>query len=708
MNNKKVIIILLFFLYITGSLLTIEVDAANPRCIWIIIDQISLTELMDIKTENIDYLHEIGAFGLVNVRQADGYHPGSTYLSIGAGNRSKGNPVTHYGRNSDQGVVNTRIKSLKIINKNNIYNSQPGLLGQKFREADQKIAVLGNCDSIEGKKRTTVALAMDNQGRVPLGDVGKSVLKESNKPWGYETNWDIMKEKYRFYNQKVDFLIIETGDFTRINDYYNMQYKFKEQNKEQIVLSGKREALRNIDGFIGFLIDQIDLSQTQLGIIVPTPSPEQIRKGDKLSWILLAGRGIDRGWLTSTSTTRQGIITISDLLPSLFDLFNISHSGLAGRPVEVVENRPDWQDIIKLNNKIYVTSKLRPLFVKGFIFFQLIIIIMAIIKIWYDPVILNKIYEYILLGILLIPFNFLILSIYYPPQLIIYLVILLVLTVIEIYLIKNMLNSALKTIILITAALTIIIVIDLFSGYRLMADSLLGYSSIIGARYYGLGNEYMGLFIGGAIITITGIFELLKGNSYYNSNFKKIFLGYLVILTFLIGYPGLGANFGGTITVITAGIFTFYYMDRKKFPLGILFILISTFIIILYLDYIGIFGKHSHIGRAVQTLLAGDFETIGEIISRKILINLRLLRWTIWTRVLLAFFICIIVVFRYPVGKLQKLFNDYPYLAAGYYGGIAGCFITFFVNDSGVVATATLLFFPVMTLLYIIEEYGYN
>jgi hypothetical protein len=107
-------------------------------------------------------------------------------------------------------------------------------------------------------------------------------------------------------------------------------------------------------------------------------------------------------------------------------------------------------------------------------------------------------------------------------------------------------------------------------------------------------------------------------------------------------------------------------------------------------------------------LIRGDITKIKEIISRKVMINLKLLRWTIWTKVLIGFFICILVVFRHPVGKLKRVFTDNPYLATGFYGIIAGCVITFFVNDSGVVATATLLFYPIMSLLYIIEEYGYN
>ncbi len=48
------------------------------------------------------------------------------------------------------------------------------------------------------------------------------------------------------------------------------------------------------------------------------------------------------------------------------------------------------------------------------------------------------------------------------------------------------------------------LVIDLFFAQYLVSSSLLGYCFISGARYYGLGNEYMGIFIG-ALLTAAGI-----------------------------------------------------------------------------------------------------------------------------------------------------------------------------------------------------------
>jgi hypothetical protein len=125
--------------------------------------------------------------------------------------------------------------------------------------------------------------------------------------------------------------------------------------------------------------------------------------------------------------------------------------------------------------------------------------------------------------------------------------------------------------------------------------------------------------------------------------------------------------------------------------------------IIIFLDFSGLTGSSSHIGNAAAKILQGNWQWIEDTIYRKMSMNLKLLRWTIWTRVLLAMIIYLIILVRKPLPKLKDFFEANPYLRAGIYGALAGCLITMFVNDSGVVAAATMLFYPVMSLLYFLE-----
>lgn len=93
------------------------------------------------------------------------------------------------------------------------------------------------------------------------------------------------------------------------------------------------------------------------------------------------------------------------------------------------------------------------------------------------------------------------------------------------------------------SGLTTIILFDMavFNQF-LIKNSLLGYDPIIGARFYGIGNEYMGVLVGASLITISIFFEKF--------GFKNIILlPFALAVVFIMGNPMMGANVGGTITI---------------------------------------------------------------------------------------------------------------------------------------------------------------
>ncbi|MDO7203017.1 hypothetical protein Q5M85_00835 [Paraclostridium bifermentans] len=49
----------------------------------------------------------------------------------------------------------------------------------------------------------------------------------------------------------------------------------------------------------------------------------------------------------------------------------------------------------------------------------------------------------------------------------------------------------------------IVIVVDSIFGTHLMQNNIMSYDAIIGARYYGVGNEYEGITIGCAIFAMS-------------------------------------------------------------------------------------------------------------------------------------------------------------------------------------------------------------
>lgn len=696
----------ILFLVIVIFFLVGEVKAGSLNMVWVIIDQISLDEIIAVDTPNIDYLQQKGAFGLMNVRTTGHLQPESTYLSAGSGNRCQGSKISQNGKKHGKGALNARILELQQLNEQTEYQAEIGRLGEISAKQGIKIAVLGNSDTILSENRTILTMVMDKRGFVPYASINKDILRMVNiktNPWGYVTDWEVFKKEFLNFTKIAQAIVIETGDMTRIEKYRGLVSNEKIRDE-------KTKALKRIDNFLGFILNEVNLEEVQIGIIVPTPPPPALEEGKRLSFLLVSGRDTKEGWLTSLSTRRKGIISITDLV-SLFMQGNMVNllspsselNNPEGENIGFINQKVDWLDLKELNEKIVIISNNRPIFVKGFILFQLFLILLSIIKIFFKKLfrisIFQKVYEYLLLALSLVPLNYIFISNTGVQTFWQLFFLLIFITIVEIYILLSFVENKVKRILIPTGLLVIVIIFDLFIDFGLMADSLLGYSSVIGARYYGLGNEYMGLFIGSVLISSTGLLEL-KINWGKDILKSRIFLiPVLVIMTYFIGAPVFGANFGGTITALFSGGITYYYLHRK-YPLMLIFFSIVILIGIIYLNFSGYFGPRTHIGKAVELVLSRDWQEIKEIIFRKISMNVKLLRWTIWSRVLLAFIILLILLFKHPVPIFNRFLNSRPFLAAAFYGALFGSIVTMVVNDSGVVAAATLLFYPLLTLLY--------
>jgi uncharacterized membrane protein len=82
--------------------------------------------------------------------------------------------------------------------------------------------------------------------------------------------------------------------------------------------------------------------------------------------------------------------------------------------------------------------------------------------------------------------------------------------------------------------------------------------------------------------------------------------------------------------------------------------------------------------------------------------NLKLLEYTIWTKALLSFLAVLLVLTYRPSGKLAEIAERYPFFLKGFWSAVIGSVVALLVNDSGIVAAATSLLYPVMTVLTIV------
>ncbi len=96
------------------------------------------------------------------------------------------------------------------------------------------------------------------------------------------------------------------------------------------------------------------------------------------------------------------------------------------------------------------------------------------------------------------------------------------------------------------------------------------------------------------------------------------------------------------------------------------------------------------------------------MLRRKLAMNIRLLRYSIWSYALVAFMGLMVLLFYYPVGRIKILKNRNRYLFSGIMAIVAGSVAALLLNDSGVVAAATTLLYGVPPLLVYYLGIGSN
>jgi hypothetical protein len=250
--------------------------------------------------------------------------------------------------------------------------------------------------------------------------------------------------------------------------------------------------------------------------------------------------------------------------------------------------------------------------------------------------------------------------------------------------------------------------IDIFTGSSMIASSVLGYDAMAGARYYGIGNEYMGILIGATIIIASVLYEKFS---------KPWFLGIiglvLLVECYAIAGPSLGANSDGVLTapfgyLVTIALFSNVRLNPRVL-LGMAVIVLMSVLGITVYDMHRPAELQTHIGRAANQIMLGGWKEGLIIIARKLGMNVKLIRYTIWSRVFLVMLASLALLVYRPVGAMRKLRQDRPMIFKGFGGIITAAIVSLIINDSGIVAAATISIYiivPLLLLMFDLQKKG--
>lgn len=731
-NRKNLLIqLLLLFIFITflHPHIAQKALAEEPgKIVMVVIDRISLDELIETPTPNIDRLLTEGAVGVMNTNTGSWKTPGSCYLTIGAGTRGR-SPGEVKAFNSKEVYLNNPVgqlftqrtgispgkDSICVVNIQEIINSNlslyydvvPGALGETLKNGGIKTAVIGNADTVYDYRRYAPLIAMDAGGIVPSGDISRDCLiKDPLFPNGLRTDYKKVFELFQAFLKDNDFLIVETGDTSRLEEYKGVL-------KSSIFIEQKREAIRKADEITGRIAETLNLKKDLLIIISPTPSGDMIQKGNNLTPVIFAGKDINRGLLTSATTRRRGIITNIDIPFTLPSFFNLNaHPTMIGGQIYSLPSTDMMKELKAIADYALVNYGHRPTVVKSYIALQIVVFFVTLYMLLNkkkNHPLMNRALKGLLLLISIIPITLLIISLIPTPTLFSRFFYLLVLAFIITFILEIAFKKTVDMFLFANSITFFFILLDIAAGAPLMKNSVLGYCPIIGARFYGIGNEYMGVFIGSLITGSTLILDRLNTEGrLYISLGLKITAGLYLLTILVLASPALGANVGGTITAAIALFVTYLKISNKRVTKRELFygILGVTCILLflIYFDMNRIENAQSHVGKTIGLIKGNGISIVKDIIIRKLSTNFRIFKYTIWTRVFILSLIIFAVIFYKPANYIKSLAIKYPYTITGWTGSITASFIALMFNDSGVAPAATCVISAVTLAVYLILE----
>lgn len=722
-------LLLLVVLMSLLGLVPVGANAQTKDVAILVVDNVGWTDWLAYSGPEAKKLFSQSAIALSNNRTEYDFDPASTFLTIGAGTRAGVSGLTRdrAGTAFDDTESIDSIRAIDLFERytgirplsgqgfhlampaiieqslESDYGATPGLLGQTLKEHGKIVAVLGNADTDKPDHREAFMIGMDENGIVPIVRLDNGLTKADNlSPYNKTTDIRELNAAIVETLEKADLTIIDYGDTARAE---RMRAFVTETRLEDY----RREALGRLDSVIGSLMEAGRQKQIMIIIVAATANERDRELGKKLTPIAIHWpEGGKTTLLGSDSTRREGLVLATDLAPTVLEWLDVPvPAEMSGKSLRPGSIEGSIDAIVRDEDKIAMTSLARPLVLRLYITALIIFLIASLLIIGLNQTMTARGVRrarFLIRWLMAIPVVLLLLGLLPRPTALNILLLGLPLSLLAAWLTgrgEGRHNTMIATIMGLTSA---IVVIDLFTGQSLMKSSVLGYDPIIGARFYGVGNEVMGLTIGSAVIGTAIILE---------SGYKKIrYLFLLTIITFLlvtgaIGLPPYGANVGGLITALVTFLIALFKFKGYKVTWQRATIIAAalTGVLLLVLAWDMVFAsRSSHFGQAIDLLKSGGFEQIWLIAKRKLEINYKLLQWTIWSRVFLLSLLVYGFLFMRPIGLMKGFIAENQKLAAGIVSVVIGSIVAMTVNDSGVVAGATTIIFAVLIQLYVIID----
>ncbi|MFA6449323.1 MAG: hypothetical protein WCX65_07650 [bacterium] len=593
------------------------------------------------------------------------------------------------------GIIHLGVGAFQAKNKDTQWLARPGALGSLLRDAGFRTAAIGNADLPEESERGAAIMAMDEAGRVDFGDISANVvMQDPMSPMGWRTNIDAMKKVFADVYSRADFIVVDYGDTNRID-------RFGAVAAESVYVRAKEDALRQLGGFIEWLSSAVDLNTTQILVVAPTPPRGSGKLKDTLTPVFAFGAGIEPrpSLLTARSTRRPGLVKNTDFAAHVINYFGIAAPpDFIGSPLTASRDKAPLDFLKEMHDRdVFVESQIGLL--KVIIIWHLIVLLIAFLtalrldktsKLWRGFMTALMLWTasmflsfMILAGIPQIADQVVFTASFFGIAALVALSV-------------GFIPGYQWKIFALACIYVTVLTVDQLTGAKLISHALLGYYPQVGARFYGIGNEYMGFMVGAPLVIAGVLLDAVRGRARtaLKAGMAVLFLGVVVI----VGAPFIGANFGGLISCLFAFLFMVFLLGNGRLnwktfalvsALVVIFCCASVFIEMRFL------GSESHVARLMERIAGGGgFAEFIKIVVRKLSVNMRLLRNSFWSALFVVTLAVTLALYYFPVERMTKVFEKYEYFRRAFLASLTGALAAFLFNDSGIVPATTAMILP--------------
>jgi|GEM_PF-5833993 len=587
-----------------------------------------------------------------------------------------------------------------------------GLLGSSLKKLQVERIVFGNGDNAPGElDRSFTLLIVDESGVIDGGDVSTEVLCGNDELiQGIGFNYAAVKEKVRESIKRLNgqnrsgIIVIYPGDLNRLENYSRLYDKSRYEQIKATIIKEHLSLFKELK--------MLCRPQDLVMLMSVSPPAEKMTAGSVTGFLFIRGPNYVGGKLLTSATTRKtGRLFLSDVTNTIASYFGAGRNGFKGNLIKETDEALSLGYLKKLNELSFNIDMIRASLIKFYVFLivaALFTSILAILASISDA--MRKIAVILIYAAVTMPLFFAVAGPLMAINPSVFVPLTLVLNSILVYLIFKKNVKAVRVIASSLLVLSALIALDAPFSY-LNSYSVLGYSFNTGARFYGIGNEHMGFYA-------AGIFLLLAffGDRYFKSLKEKnkflalfIYCSLIILGSLWILMPFGGANVGGSLAVLIGSVFASYHAVARKLDTRLfIYLLIAISILFLAFAIITFSFPGFHLSKFIKSLIFSNYTSATAIIYRKLNLNLNLLWYTVWNKYLIAILISLLILVTNPGGILSRFFRKDTWGESLLTGTAFGAITAFIFNDSGVVAAATMLIYPMMIFVAELMELKYE